>query len=140
MRRSFLKKLAAVPLFATTAGVPAVGTSPKIKNPEGEWTKPMTNVNGVSLCYEVTGDGAPLVWVHEYGGDLRSWEAQVRYFSRRYRVVTYNQRGYSPSTIPKTAHEYSQELLVEDLHQFLTYLRPWPCPSWRLLDGGERRA
>jgi pimeloyl-ACP methyl ester carboxylesterase len=63
-----------------------------------------------------------LVWVHEYGGDLRSWEPQVRYFSRRYRVVTYNQRGYSPSTVPRAARDYSQALLVEDLHQLLTHL------------------
>lgn len=80
---------------------------------------PMGSVNGVELYYEETGQGAPLVWVHEYGGDLRSWEPQVRYFSRRYRVIAYNHRGYAPSTIPKTAREYSQDLLVEDLHQLL---------------------
>ena len=48
---------------------------------------PMASVNGVELYWEATGQGAPVVWVHEYGGDLRSWEPQVRYFSRRYRVV-----------------------------------------------------
>jgi pimeloyl-ACP methyl ester carboxylesterase len=76
----------------------------------------------VELYWEETGQGAPLVWIHEYGGDLRSWEPQVRYFSRRYRVVTYNQRGYSPSTVPQAARNYSQALLVEDLHQLLTHL------------------
>jgi len=83
---------------------------------------PKASVNGVELYWEETGQGAPLVWIHEYGGDLRSWEPQVRYFSRRYRVVTYNQRGYSPSTVPQAARNYSQALLVEDLHQLLTHL------------------
>lgn len=83
---------------------------------------PKASVNGVDLYWEETGQGAPLVWIHEYGGDLRSWEPQVRYFSRRYRVVTYNQRGYSPSTVPQAARDYSQALLVEDLHQLLTHL------------------
>ncbi len=87
---------------------------------------PMASVNGVELYYEETGQGAPLVWVHEYGGDLRSWEPQVRYFARRYRVITYNHRGYAPSTVPKTARDFSQDLLVEDLHQLLEKLGVGP--------------
>jgi len=87
---------------------------------------PMASVNGVDLYYEETGEGMPLVWVHEYGGDVRSWEPQVRYFSRRYRVVTYNHRGYSPSTVPRAARDYSQDLLVEDLHQLLNHLELGP--------------
>lgn len=83
---------------------------------------PTASVDGVDLYWEGTGRGAPLVWVHEYGGDLRSWEPQVRYFSRRYRVVTYNHRGYPPSTVPRAARDYSQDLLVEDLQQLLTQL------------------
>ena len=88
---------------------------------------PMASVNGVELYWEETGQGAPMVWVHEFGGDLRSWEPQVRYFSRRYRVITYNQRGYPPSTVPKNARDYSQVLLVEDLHQLLRQLDLGPA-------------
>jgi len=87
---------------------------------------PTVGFNGVDLYWEETGQGAPLVWVHEYGGDLRSWEPQVRYFSRRYRVVTYNHRGYPPSTVPSAARDYSQDLLVEDLRQLLMHLRLGP--------------
>ena len=83
---------------------------------------PIARVNGVDLYHEVTGDGTPLVWSHEFGGDFRSWEPQVRYFSRRHKVVTYNHRGYAPSSVPKTAAGYSQDLLVEDLHQLLRHL------------------
>ena len=87
---------------------------------------PRVSVNGVGLYWEETGQGAPLVWLHEFGGDLRSWEPQVRYFSRRYRVVTYNHRGYPPSAVPKNARNYSQDLLVEDLYQLLTHLQLGP--------------
>jgi pimeloyl-ACP methyl ester carboxylesterase len=107
------------------AAVP--GSSPvNLKNFAGGHTMPMASVNGVDLYYEETGEGMPLVWVHEYGGDSRSWEPQVRYFSRRYRVVTYNHRGYSPSTVPRAARDYSQDLLVEDLHQLMTHLELAP--------------
>ncbi len=46
-----------------------------------------TTDDGVGLYYEETGDGAPIVFVHEFAGDLRSFEPQVRYFSRRYRCI-----------------------------------------------------
>jgi pimeloyl-ACP methyl ester carboxylesterase len=49
---------------------------------------PTARVNGVTLYHEETGSGFPLIWCHEVGGDYRSWEPQVRYFSRRYRVIT----------------------------------------------------
>ena len=76
----------------------------------------------VELYYEDTGRGFPLVWCHEFGGDYRSWEYQVRYFSRRYRVVTWNYRGYPPSDVPKDADAYSVDILVEDLRGLLQHL------------------
>jgi len=76
----------------------------------------------IELYYEDTGRGFPLIWCHEFGGDYRSWEYQVRYFSRRYRVVTWNYRGYPPSDVPKDADAYSVDLLVEDLRGLLQHL------------------
>ncbi len=83
---------------------------------------PVARVNGVELYYEETGQGFPLVWSHEFGGDYRSWEPQVRYFARRYRVITSNHRGYPPSSVPKEADAYDNNALVEDLHQLLRHL------------------
>ncbi|MBI4311836.1 MAG: alpha/beta fold hydrolase [Chloroflexi bacterium] len=83
---------------------------------------PKVTVNGVSIFYEVTGTGFPLVWSHELAGDYRSWDAQVGYFSRRYQVITYNDRGYPPSDVPVGDAHYSQEQSVEDLHRLLLHL------------------
>jgi len=79
-------------------------------------------VNGVNLYYEVTGEGFPLVLSHEFAGTCKSWEPQVRFFSRRYQVITYNQRGFPPSDVPQKASDYSQDILIEDLYQLLRYL------------------
>jgi pimeloyl-ACP methyl ester carboxylesterase len=76
----------------------------------------------VDLHYEETGHGFPLIWCHEFGGDLRSWEPQVRYFSRRYRVVTWNYRGFPPSEVPKDPAAYSVEIFVEDLRGLMKHL------------------
>ena len=83
---------------------------------------PKALINGVNLHYEVTGQGFPLVWSHEFGGDYRSWEPQVRFFSRRYQVITYNARGYPPSDVPQDPAAYSQKQSIEDLYGLLRHL------------------
>ena len=71
--------------------------------------------DGVTLCYEVTGHGAPIVFVHEFAGDMRSWEPQVQRFSAHYRTVTFNARGYPPSAVPEHVSAYSQDQAVADI-------------------------
>ncbi|RMF84466.1 MAG: alpha/beta fold hydrolase, partial [Nitrospinota bacterium] len=83
---------------------------------------PMAQVNGVQLYYEVTGEGFPLVLSHEFAGSYKSWAPQVKFFARRYRVITYNARGYPPSEVPTDPAAYSQEQAVEDLYQLLRHL------------------
>src|SRR5947209_8276578 len=64
-------------------------------HPEEEMPQ-LTTDDGVKLHYDDTGSGIPIVFVHEFAGDHRSWEPQVRYFARRYRCITYAARGYPP--------------------------------------------
>lgn len=77
---------------------------------------------GVKLYYEDTGEGAPIVFVHEFAGDYRSWEPQIRYFSHRFRVITYNARGYPPSDVPTDPELYSQDIAVDDITALLRHL------------------
>ncbi len=74
----------------------------------------ITADDGVTLHAEVTGDGAPLLFIHEFAGDHRSWEPQVRFFSGGYRCVTYAARGYPPSDVPADGGAYSQQRAVAD--------------------------
>jgi pimeloyl-ACP methyl ester carboxylesterase len=71
--------------------------------------------DGVKLYYEEAGVGTPIVFVHEFGGDHRSWELQMRYFSRQHRCITFAARGYPPSDVPESAEAYSQLRAVEDI-------------------------
>ena len=83
---------------------------------------PLVKLNGVELSYSLTGSGPPLVFVHEFGGDQRSWAPQVTHFAQRFLVLSYNQRGFAPSSVPQDSREYSQAILVGDLEHLLTYL------------------
>ena len=70
--------------------------------------------DGVALYAESTGAGQPLLFIHEFAGDHRSWEPQVRFFCRGYRCVTYAARGYPPSAVPEDPAAYSQQRAVAD--------------------------
>lgn len=73
-----------------------------------------TAADDTRLYYEESGSGVPLLFIHEFAGDLRGWEPQLRAFARRYRCIAYNARGYPPSGVPEAQSSYSQELAVTD--------------------------
>jgi pimeloyl-ACP methyl ester carboxylesterase len=79
----------------------------------------ITTTDGVRLYYEEAGSGDPIVFVHEFAGDYRSYETQVRFFARRYRVIAFNARGYPPSDVPEDWKQYSQERARDDIRDVL---------------------
>lgn len=82
----------------------------------------LTTDDGVRLHYEEAGSGTPLVFVHEFAGDVRSWEPQLRHFARLYRCIAYNARGYPPSDVPEDVERYSQERARDDIRAVLDAL------------------
>jgi pimeloyl-ACP methyl ester carboxylesterase len=63
---------------------------------------------------EEQGVGDPILFIHEFAGDHRSWKPQVDHFSGRYRCIVYAARGYPPSDVPGELDAYSQERAVDD--------------------------
>ena len=53
---------------------------------------------------------------------MRSWEPQMRYFSRRYRCICFNARGYPPSQVPESLESYTQERAALDIGAVLDHL------------------
>ncbi len=83
----------------------------------------VTADDGVKLYYEETGAGLPVVFVHEFAGDCRSYESQVRHFNRLYRCIAYNARGYPPSDVPDDVERYSQDRARDDIRAVLDALK-----------------
>lgn len=81
-----------------------------------------TAKDGCQLYFEEHGTGTPILFIHEFADDHRAWEAQVRLFSRWYRCITYNARGYPPSTVPDDVASYSQDIAVADAVAVLDHL------------------
>lgn len=83
---------------------------------------PYAQAGDVRLYYEETGTGYPIVFAHEYASDHREWEAQVRFFSRDYRCITYAARGYPPSDVPLDPELYGQDAARDDIAAVLGHL------------------
>ncbi|MBT3700965.1 MAG: alpha/beta hydrolase [Alphaproteobacteria bacterium] len=83
----------------------------------------ITTDDGVELYYEETGSGLPIVFVHEFAGDYRSWEPQVRHFARTNRCITFSARGFLPSDVPQDPDQYSQDRARDDILAILDGLK-----------------
>ena len=83
----------------------------------------LTTDDKIKLYYEEVGSGIPVVFVHEFAGDVRSYEMQMRYFGQRYRCIAFNARGYPPSDVPESAELYSQERARDDIRAVLDALK-----------------
>jgi pimeloyl-ACP methyl ester carboxylesterase len=75
----------------------------------------ITSTDGTRLYFEEAGTGTPVVFVHEFAGDYRTWEPQMRYFARLHRCVTFSARGYPPSDVPDDPVRYGQEIARGDV-------------------------
>jgi len=81
-----------------------------------------TASDGVKLYYEEAGSGTPALFIHEFAGDYRSWEPQMRFFARYFRCVAYNARGFPPSEVPEDPERYSQAHARDDAVAVLDHL------------------
>ena len=83
----------------------------------------ITTRDGVKLHVEEVGEGTPILFIHEFGGNHASWEPQLRFFSRRHRCITYAARGYPPSDVPDRIEAYSQAIAADDAVAVLDALK-----------------
>jgi pimeloyl-ACP methyl ester carboxylesterase len=83
----------------------------------------LTTDDGIKLYFEETGSGVPVVFAHEFAGDCRSYESQLRYLARGHRCIAFNARGYPPSDVPNDVERYSQDRARDDIRAVLDALK-----------------
>ena len=82
----------------------------------------VTTDDGVQLYFEEAGTGRALILVHEFAGDMRSFEPQMRHFGKQYRTIAYNARGFPPSDVPEKLSSYSQARAADDILAVLDHI------------------
>lgn len=80
---------------------------------------PITDVNGIGFYYEEHGAGPPVVFAHGAGGNHAIWYQQVPFFSRAWRTVTFDHRGFGQSD---DTNGMGRGSFVEDLRALLDHL------------------
>jgi len=80
---------------------------------------PSVDLNGARIYYEEHGKGVPVVLAHGLGGNHLSWWQQVPEFSRHYRVITFDHRGWGLSLDSDGAGPAS---FIGDLRALLDHL------------------
>ena len=73
---------------------------------------PKLHVNNIDIHYEITGEGQPLLFIHGLGSSSLDWEEQVSFFSKDYKVITFDVRGHRLSDKP--LDPYSIQLFSGD--------------------------
>jgi pimeloyl-ACP methyl ester carboxylesterase len=84
---------------------------------------PYVDAYGAKLYFEESGHGYPIIFIHEFASDLRGWDSQLRHFSRSYRCIAYNARGYPPSDVPEDASLYRWQFAVDDIAAVMRNLK-----------------
>ena len=83
-------------------------------------TEQYAHVNGVKLCYEVSGEGYPLFLIHGFGAKKESWIAQIPVLSKHFKVITVDNRGAGKSGRPDS--EYTMEIFADDINSLMEHL------------------
>lgn len=88
--------------------------------------------NGGKIYFEVEGEGIPVTFLHGFSLDHRMWKSQVEFLKDKYKIITYDLRGFGKSSVP--TGEYSHH---EDLKALLGFLKIKKTNLVGLSLGGE---
>ena len=75
--------------------------------------------DGVSLYYEVHGDGPVLLLTHGFSATSQMWKGQIDPLAPHFKVVTWDMRGHGQSDYPADPAAYSEEATVADMAALL---------------------
>ncbi|WP_227257246.1 alpha/beta fold hydrolase [Priestia aryabhattai] len=76
-------------------------------------------VNDVNFHYVTKGEGELMLFLHGFPYFWYTWHHQLEEFSKDYRVVAVDMRGYNLSDKPEEISAYSMPILMEDVKQLI---------------------
>ncbi|MSP02056.1 MAG: alpha/beta fold hydrolase [Acetobacteraceae bacterium] len=89
------------------------------------------NREGVSIHYEVHGNGPAVLLSHGYSATCRMWDGQIAAFKDRYKIIVWDMRGHGESDYPNDPAAYSEALTAADMAAILD-----ACGEPRAIIGG----
>ena len=92
--------------------------------------------DGCELHYEINDytdpwlDPSVIVLIHGFAESRLAWRAWIPLLAQRFRVVSLDLRGFGESTAMPQDFAWSMQVMMDDLHAFISSLR---CPAVHLL-------
>ncbi|WP_219375871.1 alpha/beta fold hydrolase [Bacillus mycoides] len=83
---------------------------------------PKVTANGITIHYEIKGQGSPILFLHGSGSSWKMWEPQLEAFSAHYQMIMPDYRGHGDSTKEFPNNKYDHHVIVEDIKCFLDVL------------------
>jgi pimeloyl-ACP methyl ester carboxylesterase len=80
---------------------------------------PKIDRSGVSIYYEVHGDGPPLILTHGYSSTSAMWQGQIAALSKHHKLVLWDMRGHGQSDYPEDPAAYSEAATIGDIKALL---------------------
>ena len=76
-------------------------------------TEQFADVNGIKICYDIHGDGDPVILIHGFSDRKEHWRAQVGALSKHFKVIRMDNRGAGKSDRPDG--DYTMEVYASDI-------------------------
>jgi 3-oxoadipate enol-lactonase len=71
-------------------------------------TELFAEINGIKLCYEIKGEGEPVLLIHGFGDRKEHWRGQFDHLSKYFKTIRLDNRGAGKSDRPDM--EYTMEI------------------------------
>jgi pimeloyl-ACP methyl ester carboxylesterase len=81
---------------------------------------PLARLNGININYQVEGQGESLVMIMGFTAGRSGWMAQIPFFKKYYRVITFDNRGVGKSDKPPGP--YSTRMMADDTVRLMDLL------------------
>jgi pimeloyl-ACP methyl ester carboxylesterase len=79
-----------------------------------------TEINGIKICYEIKGQGEPLILVHGFGATKEVWIAQFEPLAEHFKAIKFDNRGAGKSERPD--EPYNMEMFADDIAGLMEHL------------------
>jgi len=130
----FLLIIVFVAFHFTKAQSPAFSTPDSTLFGKNDALGKFVNVRGFNMYYEIYGQGEPLLMIHGNGGSISSFENQIPYFSKKYKVIAVDSRAQGKSE--DLQDSLSFEMMADDFSALLDKLHVDSCYVLGWSDGG----
>lgn len=84
-------------------------------------TEYFAKINGIKLCYEISGEGEPLILVHGYQSKKENWLSLYGTLSEKFKVIRFDNRTSGKSDRPDKP--ITMDVFSDDIKGLMDYLK-----------------